>query len=83
MNPPKEPKHIVDKWQTSHLIPSLATATAAKQLEGIQGKQGIWFCGAYQGIYLMCHIDDAVFLFENHEVMSTIGEIYANPSIPA
>ncbi|KAH8959005.1 hypothetical protein BDL97_06G058100 [Sphagnum fallax] len=49
MNPPKEPKHIVDKWQTSHLIPSLATATAAKQLEGIQGKQGIWFCGAYQG----------------------------------
>jgi predicted NAD/FAD-binding protein len=51
----------VDKWQTSHLIPSLATATAAKQLEGIQGKQGIWFCGAYQGIYLMRHIDDAVF----------------------
>ncbi|CAM6047725.1 unnamed protein product [Sphagnum compactum] len=49
MNPPKEPKHIVDKWQTSHLIPSLATAAAAKQLEGIQGKQGIWFCGAYQG----------------------------------
>jgi hypothetical protein len=43
MNPPKEPKHIVDKWQASHLIPSLATATAAKQLEGIQGKQGIWF----------------------------------------
>jgi cyclopropane-fatty-acyl-phospholipid synthase len=61
MNPPQEPKHIVDKWQTSHLIPSLATAAAAKQLEGIQGKQGIWFCGAYQGIYLMCHINDAVF----------------------
>jgi cyclopropane-fatty-acyl-phospholipid synthase len=39
----------VDKWYTSHPVPSPAAAAAAKQFDRIQGKRGIWFCGAYQG----------------------------------
>jgi cyclopropane-fatty-acyl-phospholipid synthase len=49
LNPSQEPKHIVDKWYTSHPVPSPAAAAAAKQFDRIQGKRGIWFCGAYQG----------------------------------
>eukprot|EP00249_Psilotum_nudum_P021042 c27949_g1_i1 orf=349-2943(+) len=49
LNPPKSPLHTVATWRTSHPIPSPSAVKAAKQLDAIQGKRGIWFCGAYQG----------------------------------
>ncbi|KAM0945006.1 putative cyclopropane-fatty-acyl-phospholipid synthase [Dioscorea sansibarensis] len=43
------PKHTILKWETSHPIPSVAASKASLELDKIQGKRRIWFCGAYQG----------------------------------
>ncbi|KAM0945008.1 putative cyclopropane-fatty-acyl-phospholipid synthase [Dioscorea sansibarensis] len=43
------PKHTILKWETSHPIPSVAASKAFLELDKIQGKRGIWYCGAYQG----------------------------------
>ncbi|CAL5079938.1 unnamed protein product [Urochloa decumbens] len=48
-NPPRVPNHVFLKWHTSHPIPSMASAKATTELNNIQGKRGIWFCGPYQG----------------------------------
>nr|KAJ0202119.1 hypothetical protein LSAT_V11C600323370 [Lactuca sativa] len=49
LNPPRTPKHTMLKWTTGHPIPSVAASKASLELNQIQGKRGIWFCGAYQG----------------------------------
>ncbi|XP_066334367.1 LOW QUALITY PROTEIN: uncharacterized protein [Miscanthus floridulus] len=47
--PPRVPNHVLLKWNISHPIPSIAAAKANHELNNIQGKRGIWFCGSYQG----------------------------------
>lgn len=49
LNPEHTPKHTLLKWSTSHPVPSVAASKASLELPRIQGKRGIWFCGAYQG----------------------------------
>lgn len=49
LNPPHTPDHTLLKWSTGHPVPSVAASKASIQLNQIQGKRGIWFCGAYQG----------------------------------
>ncbi|AQK48315.1 uncharacterized protein [Zea mays] len=49
LNPPRVPNHVLLKCHISHPIPSIAAAKANLQLNSIQGKRGIWFCGSYQG----------------------------------
>ncbi|KAH9315263.1 hypothetical protein KI387_023890, partial [Taxus chinensis] len=49
LNPPCPPKQSLATWHTGHPVPSPAAAQASKELDVIQGKRGIWFCGAYQG----------------------------------
>ncbi|KAG8373199.1 hypothetical protein BUALT_Bualt12G0146200 [Buddleja alternifolia] len=49
LNPPNTPKHTLLKWSTGHPIPSVAATKASSELNLIQGKRRIWFCGAYQG----------------------------------
>ncbi|CAN4120577.1 unnamed protein product [Withania somnifera] len=49
LDPPHTPEHTLLKWRTSHLVPSVAASKASCELLLIQGKRGIWFCGAYQG----------------------------------
>jgi cyclopropane-fatty-acyl-phospholipid synthase len=49
LNPPCVPNHVLLKWSTSLPVPSVAAAKAYLQFDQIQGKRGIWFCGAYQG----------------------------------
>ena len=49
LNPPNPPQDPILIWHTSHPIPSLASVTASRQMSTIQGKRGIWFCGAYEG----------------------------------
>ncbi|KAG6435375.1 hypothetical protein SASPL_100247 [Salvia splendens] len=49
LNPPRTPKDTLCKWSTSHPIPSVAASRALSELNVIQGKRGLWFCGAYQG----------------------------------
>lgn len=49
LNPENTPKHTLFKWTTSHPVPSVAASKASLDLQHIQGKRGIWFCGAYQG----------------------------------
>ncbi|XP_044968572.1 uncharacterized protein LOC123428430 isoform X1 [Hordeum vulgare subsp. vulgare] len=49
LNPPCVPDRVLLKWSTSLLVPSVAATKAYLQLDQIQGKRGIWFCGAYQG----------------------------------
>ncbi|XP_075511642.1 uncharacterized protein LOC142547307 isoform X1 [Primulina tabacum] len=49
LNPPQMPEHTLLKWSTGHPIPSVAASKASSELNLIQGKRKIWFCGAYQG----------------------------------
>ncbi|KAK4732616.1 hypothetical protein R3W88_025604 [Solanum pinnatisectum] len=49
LNPPHTPEHTLLKWTTGHPVPSVAALKASSELYQIQGKRGIWFCGAYQG----------------------------------
>ncbi|PWA40403.1 Mycolic acid cyclopropane synthase [Artemisia annua] len=49
LNPPRTPEKMLLKWTTGHPIPSVAATKASLELHRIQGKRGIWFCGAYQG----------------------------------
>ncbi|VAH54011.1 unnamed protein product [Triticum turgidum subsp. durum] len=49
LNPPGVPDHVLLKWNISLPVPSAAAAKAYLQLDQIQGKRGVWFCGAYQG----------------------------------
>ncbi|KAL6571395.1 hypothetical protein OROHE_003038 [Orobanche hederae] len=49
LNPPSTPQHTLFKWSTGHPIPSVAATKASTELNLIQGKRRIWFCGAYQG----------------------------------
>ncbi|PHU21208.1 hypothetical protein BC332_06315 [Capsicum chinense] len=49
LNPPHTPEHTLLKWTTGHPVPSVAASKASSELNQIQGKRGIWFCGAYQG----------------------------------
>ncbi|GAY45457.1 hypothetical protein CUMW_089620 [Citrus unshiu] len=49
LNPDHTPEHTLFKWSTSHPVPSVAASKASLELDHIQGKRGIWFCGAYQG----------------------------------
>lgn len=50
LNPPHQPENMLLKWRTGHPVPSVAATKASLDLGNIQGKRGIWFCGAYQGI---------------------------------
>ncbi|KNA06672.1 hypothetical protein SOVF_178870 [Spinacia oleracea] len=49
LNPPHQPENMLLKWRTGHPVPSVAATKASLDLGNIQGKRGIWFCGAYQG----------------------------------
>ncbi|XP_024032693.1 uncharacterized protein LOC112095246, partial [Morus notabilis] len=49
LNPERPPDHTLLKWTTGHPVPSVAATKASLELHNIQGKRGIWFCGAYQG----------------------------------
>ncbi|KAK9182980.1 hypothetical protein WN944_026128 [Citrus x changshan-huyou] len=49
LNPDHTPYNTLLKWSTGHPVPSVAASKASLELDHIQGKRGIWFCGAYQG----------------------------------
>ncbi|XP_047309455.1 uncharacterized protein LOC124912860 [Impatiens glandulifera] len=49
VNPFYTPQPVLLKWTTGHPVPSVAASKASRELYHIQGKRGIWFCGAYQG----------------------------------
>ncbi|MED6136526.1 hypothetical protein PIB30_056803 [Stylosanthes scabra] len=49
VNPNYIPENILFKWSTGLPVPSVAAFKASQELEKIQGKRRIWFCGAYQG----------------------------------
>ncbi|KAF6135749.1 hypothetical protein GIB67_028605 [Kingdonia uniflora] len=59
LNPPIKPENTLLIWSTSHPFPSVTASKASLELNAIQGKRGIWFCGAYQdqlyyGLTLIC-----------------------------
>ncbi|XVF66431.1 hypothetical protein PTKIN_Ptkin10aG0035100 [Pterospermum kingtungense] len=45
LNPEYTPKGTLLKWSTSRLIPSVSASKASLEVDKIQGKRGIWFCG--------------------------------------
>ncbi|XWS53768.1 hypothetical protein CRYUN_Cryun10bG0028600 [Craigia yunnanensis] len=45
INPDHTPNNTLLKWSTGHPIPSIAASKASLELDQIQGKRGIWFCG--------------------------------------
>ncbi|CAH9137357.1 unnamed protein product [Cuscuta epithymum] len=49
LNPPQTPEDCLLKWTTGHPVPSVSASKASSELQDIQGKRNIWFCGAYQG----------------------------------
>ncbi|GMI64165.1 hypothetical protein like AT3G23530 [Hibiscus trionum] len=48
VNPEYTPQHTLHKWRTGRLVPSVSARKASLELDQIQGKRGIWFCGAYR-----------------------------------
>ncbi len=50
LNPGRRPQEnlILDEHQFSHPIFDLKAIKAQEQIANIQGKDGLWFCGAYQ-----------------------------------
>ncbi len=50
LNPGRRPQEdlILDEHTFSHPIFDLKAIKAQKQIQAIQGKNGLWFCGAYQ-----------------------------------
>ncbi|ESQ47479.1 hypothetical protein EUTSA_v10020049mg [Eutrema salsugineum] len=48
-NPEVTPKKTLFKWTTAHPLPSVSAWKASQEMNKIQGKHGLWFCGAYQG----------------------------------
>ena len=65
LNPERPPNHTLLKWTTGHPVPSVAASKASLELRNIQGKRGIWFCGAYQGNKAFLFVRDISFLKEN------------------
>ena len=50
LNPSSPPSGVIHcQWTTLHPVPSPAAEVAARQLAGVQGSRGVWYCGAYQG----------------------------------
>uniref|UniRef100_M4DEM9 Amine oxidase domain-containing protein n=1 Tax=Brassica campestris TaxID=3711 RepID=M4DEM9_BRACM len=49
LNPEVSPKKTLYKWTSGRPLPSVSAWKASQELNKIQGKRGIWFCGAYQG----------------------------------
>ncbi|KAK6929725.1 hypothetical protein RJ641_003819, partial [Dillenia turbinata] len=49
LDPAYTPENTLLKWSTRWSIPSVAAFKASSRIDSIQGKRGIWFCGAYQG----------------------------------
>ncbi|KAK1592321.1 hypothetical protein Q3G72_023030 [Acer saccharum] len=52
LNPDHTPEHTLLKWSTGHLVQSAVASKASLELDHIQGKRGIWFCGANQDSYI-------------------------------
>ncbi|KAJ9538274.1 hypothetical protein OSB04_031007 [Centaurea solstitialis] len=48
LNPPRPPKSTLFKRSMKQPIPTIAASKAIVELDHIQGKRGIWFCGSYQ-----------------------------------
>jgi predicted NAD/FAD-binding protein len=50
LNPGRRPQEelILDEHTFSHPIFDLKAIKAQDKIESIQGKKGLWFCGAYQ-----------------------------------
>ncbi|KVH93503.1 Mycolic acid cyclopropane synthase [Cynara cardunculus var. scolymus] len=48
-NPSRTPKTTLLKQSMGQPIPTVAASKALAELNHIQGKRGIWFCGSYQG----------------------------------
>ncbi|KAK6929722.1 hypothetical protein RJ641_003816, partial [Dillenia turbinata] len=49
LNPPHMPEHTLLKWSFGLSAPTVSTVKASSELHHIQGKRGIWYCGAYVG----------------------------------
>ncbi|KAF4404308.1 hypothetical protein G4B88_014764, partial [Cannabis sativa] len=47
LNPNHPPKQTLLKFSTTHSLPSLTSSKVSLEFHRIQGKRGIWFCGAY------------------------------------
>lgn len=79
LNPSYTPKHTALKWATSHPIPSVAALRASEEINEIQGKRGIWFCGAYNGYGF--HEDGLkAGIVAAHNVMKKEHKLLSNPS---
>lgn len=51
LNPPCEPAaaSVIAKFDYEHPVFDLAAIGARQQLAGVQGRDGLWFCGAWSG----------------------------------
>lgn len=49
LNPPHPPEDFLLKSSTGVVVPSVAAMKASLELDCIQGKRGLWFCGAFHG----------------------------------
>nr|AXM43880.1 cyclopropane synthase isoform 2 [Litchi chinensis] len=78
LNPEHTPEQTLLKWSTGHPAPSVAASKASRELDLIQGKRGMWFCGAYQGYGF--HEDQLKWgLIAAHSLLGKSCAILSNP----
>ncbi|MBX7228883.1 MAG: FAD-dependent oxidoreductase [Burkholderiaceae bacterium] len=49
LNPIREPEHIIQSFEYAHPVFDAAAILAQKELQSIQGKDNVWFAGAWAG----------------------------------
>ncbi len=49
LNPPREPRGVLGRFEYEHPVLNTQTAAMRRQLWRLQGVRGSWFCGAYFG----------------------------------
>ncbi|KAL7595121.1 hypothetical protein Lser_V15G29414 [Lactuca serriola] len=80
INPSETPKSTLHKWSLGLSIPSVAATKAILELDYIQGKRKIWFCGGYQGYGIL---EDGVKagMVAANGILKKSCEILNNPKI--
>ncbi|EEF33543.1 2-heptaprenyl-1,4-naphthoquinone methyltransferase, putative [Ricinus communis] len=79
LNPDHTPDHTLLKWTAGHPVPCLAASKASLEFEHIQGRRGLWFCGAYQGYGF--HEDGLKFgMVAAHSLLEKMCAILSNPN---
>ncbi|KAL0899217.1 hypothetical protein Bca101_083178 [Brassica carinata] len=74
-NPEVTPKKTLFKWTTGHSLPSVSAWKASQELNNIQGKRGLWFCGSYQDPNRVYEEGGTMFSFKGKDLRCNLESV--------